>query len=493
MDENMQGESKMFNLMDEITKTEEVRKADRAFLNSTPMKQKKLERVRNEAEGICLDTIFHKIYKDALPISDGHKLIHGTELDTEMDDFIKYKEPKGLQYYVREAQRKGNKAAGVLLESVQALLNDYFIEMEVNVKDYDVDDIKFNPDDETITNGLQRITDKMNTEDISEVIRNNVKQAAIDDITRRKEQMDDMKNLVNDLKNDPAIVSEEALDRELEIAGVTSKKVFAPTLFEGIMINKTNLIKEAGTDLDSDHVTKKAFTESVKELTKISVMEAFAAEPIDIKEKNRLADKYARMVMPSTVNIMESVDGYYGDNLELMEEGANMEMRRVFKAHIKSIKTNIKEMKKYMKANDHVSAAKSIAAAREELDIVNKKIDSLDASSVGSVVLGWLASDLPVMGRTLVACLVPFVGFFVGLTTLVKRINVIIDDSKKRGYTDTQDFNMYRNSIKLRLKEYSDILRRTEDIINAGKEVNDNVPSPTGVKKQKRTSKKVKK
>lgn len=493
MDEITQGESKMINLMDEINKTVDAQKATHALLNSVSMKRKKLEKVKDEAEGICLDTIFHKIYKDALPVSDDHKVIHGVELDTEMDDFIKYKEPKGLQYYVREAKRKGNTAAGVLLESVHRLVKDYFYEVGMNINAYDSDDIKFEPDSEVVRDGIQRITDKMNTEDIAEVIRNNVKQAAIEDITKRKEQAEDMKDLVDDIKNDPSIVSEKALDMKLGLANIRQKKIFQPSLFEGIMINKTNLMKEAAPDMDSSYIGKKAFTESVKEMTKILVMEAFDVEPMPLREKLDMADKYARMLIPSSVNVTESAEEYYDDTVSLVQEGANLEIRRIFKAHIKEIKANVKSTRKLIKAKDYYSASKKIGETKEIIDLINKKIDELDAGKASSMILGKLAGDIPVLGRTLVRLFVPIVGSFDGINTIIKRLIARTNDSIKRGRGDMEDFNAYRNAIKLRLNEYSDALRRAEVIIKEGENRTEKPTESSEVKKKKETNKSVKK
>ena len=317
-------EQKMVNFMDDIQKNMRQQKKTENLMNSDHAKRRFLENEKSKAKGICLDRIFSKVYKDALPIDDSYKIAYGTELDKEFRDFVQIKDPEGLVHYVQESIKRGSRPAKMLMEEVNSLVRDYYMEMGLNISKTSKEDMEFDPDDVEVATKIDDISDKMNTEEISEIIKDNVKKAAIADIKKVKDHQEEMKNLVDDLKNDPTITSEAAIDRRLGVAGLNNPQFYQPGLFEGIMINKTNLIKESGKDLDDDTRNKKAYFESVKELTKLNVLSAFKLEDVNRNSK-RIAKDYAMMRVPS------SSVSFYGESEEAFEEGANMDMYRIFK------------------------------------------------------------------------------------------------------------------------------------------------------------------
>lgn len=65
----------------------------------------------DKAKEICLDKIFSKLYKDAVPLNDDYKTTYGDNLDTGIKDYISRKCPNGILYYVHEAIKKGNPIA----------------------------------------------------------------------------------------------------------------------------------------------------------------------------------------------------------------------------------------------------------------------------------------------------------------------------------------------------------------------------------------------
>lgn len=300
MDSGMQREDEMISFIDEVNKDIQARNQITRMENSPKVKRKILEGEKAKGREICLDTIFNKIYKDALPITPEFKEIHGSELDKDFQGFIQDKAPKGLEYYVRESIKKGNRTGKVLLESVDALVKDVFFETGLNLNAVDTGDIKFDSKSDEVQNGLQEITDKMGAEDIAEIIKENVKQAAIADIERQKKRDEETKAIVDELKNDPSVTTEAVLDRKLALSGITTKRMYTPTLFEGIMVNKTNLFKESEEELSPEDIGKMAFFESVKEMTKLSVLHNLGVFPIGLKDSKKLAKDYASMRVPES-------------------------------------------------------------------------------------------------------------------------------------------------------------------------------------------------
>lgn len=478
-----QREDEMFSFIDEVNKTIHNRDVMNNMSNTPRAKRSILNDTKSEAKEICLDRIFNKIYKDALPITPEYKEVHDNDLDKEFRGFIQDKAPKGLEYYVRESIKKGNNTGKMLMESVDALVNNIFFETGLNINSIDVNEIKFDPESPELNKGITEITDKMGTEEISEIIKDNVKQAALNDITKQKERDEEVKNMVDNLRNDPTVTTEAVIDRKLALAGITSKRNYMPSLFEGIMVNKTNLIKESGEDIIPEDIGKKAFTESVKEMTKLSVLHSLNFEPINLPKSKSLALKYANMKVPSStvsmfdesakevskfmldedrIDFLESMG--IDDELEeyeLMLEGANLDIRRAFIAERKNIKRELKEMKKLVRKKEYSKAKEKMDSVIKRLDKVEKEIDNIDADSMGSTIFGLFTGNIMFIGRILLSSLIPFGTFVVEIDLLIKRLNVIISDAKKKDTgIEKEDLNLYRNGIKVRLTEYKKICKK---------------------------------
>lgn len=456
--------SSMINFMDEIDKASKARQASERFQNSEHMKRRILDTKKSEAKGICLDLIFNKIYKDALPMNDEYKIAHGTELDDEFRDFINVKAPDGLECYLHESMKKGNNVAKTLIESVNKLVRDYYFEDSMNLGEVNVNELDFDPNDETVRNKLDGITDKMGTEEISEIIKQNVKQAALSDIQNAKNHEEEMKNLVDELKNDPSITSEAAIDRRLAIAGLKNHEFYQPSLFEGIMVNKLNLIKESAEEVSPEDANKKAFFEATKEMTKLSLLNAMKLEDVFHNQK-KIARDYATMkVESSKVNFQEGVDEVLREQRKdlfaeggYISEGANMDVLADYKAKTAHFKLCMDNAKKLMKKKKYTEAAEKIDDARKDLHDCYNGIDNVTADSVGSILFGFFTGWLPVCGRIIVATVVgqEFGNSIMRLAVFIKRIKVIMDDCEKNVKNiKLADFNMFTNAIKIKLREY---------------------------------------
>lgn len=450
-----QREDSMINFMDEVDKHNKSQQAANNYANSVDVKRRILNKKKDDAKGICLDLIFSKIYKDALPMDDEYKVAHGNDLDAEFHDFISDKAPDGLEYYVKESIKKGNKAAKSIMEEVDKLVKENFFEASMALEDSNSEDVEFDPDSEENQEKIKDITDSIGGEDISEIIKKNVKQTAIDDIEKTKKHDEELKGIVDDLKNDPKITTEASLDRALRLRGVGVPKFYQPSLFEGIMINKTNLIKNSGEKLSNDIINKKAFTESVKELTKINVLHALNFEPISTIESKKLAKKYAQMKVPSS-----KVSLYSESYDDLYIEGANLEIRKVFKENNKAINDNLKEIQKLIKKDkDYKTAKVKIDETSKLLKKVKEDVLKID-STVGSTILAWLfTGDIMFIGRELIYLLSPLAGLVIQVDTVIKRIKVLIEDEDISSKTATDKLNLYKNGILVRLNEYISALK----------------------------------
>lgn len=269
-----------------------------------------------------------------------------------------------------------------------------------------------------------------------------------------------MKNLVEELKNDPKITSEAAIDRHLNLKGVNDVKFYQPSLFEGIMINKLNLIKESGEEVSPEDANKKAFFESMKEFTKLSVLDALYLENVAQNQK-KIANDYAKMkVASSKITFYEGVDDMLKEQRDSMlkdsyvEEGANLEIRTVFKDAQKKYKELLKESKKLYKEDKCDEAIGKLNEVKKLMDKCYEEIQKIDASETGSVTFSWLLTGwIPFFGRGIISMLLPFLALPIGVNTTVKRLKVMFNDTKKKGSFDMDDLNYYKNGLKVRINE----------------------------------------
>lgn len=238
-------ESKVTNFMDEVEKIKNSKSAEEMYQQTPEYKLKQIKNEKEKAKGVCLDAIFSKIYKDAIPMNDEYKVSHGEDLDSEFSDFINMRNHKGMEYYIKEAIKRGSEPAKKIMEAVEQLIKEEYHDKELNINSTDSVAIPFEVDSDSVQSKLQSISSDMNLPEITDIIKDNVKTQAIYDIERVKQEEENIKSIQEELASNPDITSESAIDRALKLKGIGLKKEYNPSLFEGIMINKTNMIKES--------------------------------------------------------------------------------------------------------------------------------------------------------------------------------------------------------------------------------------------------------
>lgn len=451
-------EKELINFISEVEKDKEAEMKSNEYKETVDYKLRKIKAVKEEATELCLDTLFSKIYKDAVPMDDQTKDMIGDDLDNEIIDFIKAKQPKGTSYYVKEAIKKGSKPAKHIMEAVENMLLNMFRETALNIKDVPADDIKFDIDSPESQEKLNEISSTMQFDELSDAIQNNVKIAANEEINRVKEERQKIKDLEEELKNDDTVTEESTINLELQKRGIVDpkQKLYQPTLFEGVMINKLNLIKESGVDLEPNAMHQLAFIESTKEMTKLFMLKTLMLESFSNKDVKDLARRYATMKERGDISMLRE------DRLAMYEsvylEGANLDTRKEFKDFKKKYKEIMKEAKDLVKANKY---DKSIKKLNEAKALVKKTYDKISdiQGGVGSSVFGFFTGSFPFILRDLIVFLIAIPTFGLAsvvdsITEIVERINVVMKDYQKKKVVEVDDINFYRNAIKVRLNEY---------------------------------------
>ena len=290
-------ENEMMSFISELENDKKKAEQTKTITETTAYKLNKIKQVKEEARDLCIDKIFAKLYKDAIPMEDETKDLLSDDLDAEIAEFIKAKQPKGSTYYVKEAIKKGSKPAALLMEKVDKLLTETFKDAALNIKDVPSDEIKFDIDDPSTEEKLNQISSTMQFDELSDAIKQNVKIAANSEINRVKEERMKIKEIEDELKGDENVTNESAINFELQKRGIISpkSKLYQPTLFEGVMINKLNLVKESGLELAPDEMNQLAFVESTKEMTKLMMMKSLMMESFSNNDVKKLATNYATM------------------------------------------------------------------------------------------------------------------------------------------------------------------------------------------------------
>lgn len=312
-------ETKVLSFMEQVQEAKLIKEEEDAFKQSTDYKLKTLDKCEDEARSICLDRIFARIYKDAVPLNDEYKQAYMDDLDASFKDFMNTRCPKGIEYYVKEGLRKKSPFAKRVLEAVNNLVEEEMRDKSMRIEEINTEDLVFNNSD-VVQKKLDVIGQDLSVPEISQAIKDNVRQTALSEITRAKENKEALKELEIELANDVNMNTEEAVKEALEIRGYGQIQDYVPTLFESVLINKLNKIQpkyESGelqdvylygavTDYGKTEPVSEsgevsfasmedlAFVEAVKEYTGLSMLKALKLESFTKTYVSDLAQQYAQ-------------------------------------------------------------------------------------------------------------------------------------------------------------------------------------------------------
>ena len=315
------GHDKVIDFMGHVKAVQDQRKADEDFRNSDKYKLRVLDNEQKKANGVCLDLVFSKLYKDAIPLNDDYKTAYQDDIDSHFDTFIQKKCPKGIEFYVKEGLRKNSPFAHKVIAAVESLVEDETRNMGMNIENIDQKDLVFACDDD-VTTKLNIIGNDLNLPEISQAVQNNVRATAISEINRAKMAKEELKQLENSLANDVNVNTPAAVESALEFQDKNQPKDYVPTLFEAVMINKVNELTAKYENAEVDKVylygaldeykTEKqedgikfasldelAFIEAVKEYTALSMLKALKFESFNKYEIQDMAQTYAESTVIS--------------------------------------------------------------------------------------------------------------------------------------------------------------------------------------------------
>lgn len=245
--------NRTFDFMDELRRRKEREEEFQSVQNRPEFKLRKLEDTKKEGIDRCLNTIFGKLYVNSIPTNsllpqstciNGsiQRLQNPSELCDQMGCFINGRsDGKGPTYYVNEAiKRNKSQALQRLMEGCEKIVNEQYADKTKNPDLITPDDYTFKLTGESETK-LNDLMNSLQMDDLADVIKQNVKTTAINEIEAAKKEKEERDQLETELSQNNDITTESAIDEYLASHNLNRPtQVYQPSLFEGIMIGKFN-------------------------------------------------------------------------------------------------------------------------------------------------------------------------------------------------------------------------------------------------------------
>lgn len=280
-----QRESKVMDFINNRNKEISQSKAMDAINASPDVKLRKLDSECKKGKSICIDAIIARVYKDALPFDDPKKNSCDAAM-TDVKDFIHRRCGRDSEYYVKEAIKKTNSSVlkGILTEA-EEMTKRFYREKAKDIGTINISDLNFNlnADDE----GISKITKKLELDEISTIIHDNVQKAIQDEAEKTKREDEYNKAIEDKLAADTSVTDDTSMESALEkLQPINHPRVYQPSLFEAVMI------KYAGSVTES--VTGSEFVNAaIEEYTLLNVSKALRLENFTVESVRKLANEYS--------------------------------------------------------------------------------------------------------------------------------------------------------------------------------------------------------
>ena len=305
-------EIRLLDFIDNIENEERNKKVESDFKNSDTYKLRMIDKSRDEAKKEYLTKVLSDTSRDAIPLNDEYKVAYKDDIDKCFRDFLNERCPQGVEYYIKEAIKKNSGFAKKVLEAVNHLVDEKYNKLSFKLEEVTDEDLVFNndKDEQKKVNVVGR---ELNTDEVASIVKDNVKQTAVSEIQRAKEEKEKLQAVEDELANDVKMNTPQKVEEAMRLKGL-GQGYYKPSLFNGIMISNMNKIQakmESGdncecgtynalkdypinTDETSSTPQELAFIESVKEYTGYALVKALKLESFDMYKLDNLAQSYAQ-------------------------------------------------------------------------------------------------------------------------------------------------------------------------------------------------------
>jgi hypothetical protein len=304
-------EIRLLDFIDNIENEERNKKAESDFKNSDTYKLRMIDKSRDEAKKEYLTKVLSDTYRDAIPLNDEYKVAYKDDIDKCFRDFLNERCPQGVEYYIKEAIKKNSGFAKKVLEAVNHLVDEKYNKLSLKLEEVTDEDLVFNndKDEQKKVNVVGR---ELNTDEVASIVKDNVKQTAVSEIQRAKEEKEKLQAVEDELANDVKMNTPQKVEEAMRLKGL-GQGYYKPSLFNGIMISNMNKIQakmESGDNCEystydalkdypmtlNESATPQelAFIESIKEYTGYALVKALKLESFDMYKIDNLAQRYAQ-------------------------------------------------------------------------------------------------------------------------------------------------------------------------------------------------------
>lgn len=252
---------------------------------SPEIKYRKLDNECKKGTSICLDTILGKVYKDALPFEDPQKNCSDATARDAIHDYIdKRTGGKTSEYYIREAIKRTNSPTlKKLLMEAENIAKEFYAEKAKDIGVINIKDLNFNMNKSS--EDLDKITKKLELDEISDIIRANVEKSIKDEAEKAKREAEYTQKIEDSLAENPDVTDDASMEAALEkINFIPQPTVYQPSIFEAIMMKNASTMTES--------VGNEIIIESIHEYTKLNMTKALRLEQFNLNNLKELANSY---------------------------------------------------------------------------------------------------------------------------------------------------------------------------------------------------------
>lgn len=278
---------KIFGYINTVKKERQLQDEENSVMESESYKLRKIAENTECCKNEVIGKIVGKLYIDSLPLDDDYKGVQADNLQNEMVEYIK--DNGGSQYLESAIKRTGSNKLQKILETAKIISTRYALDKESNLETISSKDLDYNPtqeDDKDIDDAV----DTLEFDDISDIIRTNVKNTILSEIDRAKKNDERQQALQDELANDEDITSNEDIDDAVESVGEST--FYEATLFEAMMMkNVAGYVKEGYNGNDASDL---GLSKSTKELTKINMLNTLMLESYSKQDLINLRDQYLK-------------------------------------------------------------------------------------------------------------------------------------------------------------------------------------------------------
>lgn len=251
------------------------------------IKEKENEGKRNVAK-----EVFLTIYRGALPLHSDYKSLYQGALDNKILSHVTKSGSPDVYDFLYTAGQKGSRSAAAICRKADQYIAETCARYYEAGDDFDPDKIDMGPESTAVGGIVQRITKEMDAEEVSTMIEDNVKQTIAREMVITKQEDEKIKALEQELAGDDTVMNEEAVEMAIYQAGLRPNTIYQPTLFNGIMIGEVTKLS-GDTSMTGEQKQKKAFYESVQELTALQTLQTLDIIDINVRNIDRIANEYA--------------------------------------------------------------------------------------------------------------------------------------------------------------------------------------------------------